>query len=459
MGKNTLNASILIIDDNPSIRETIEDILRQEGYYVYGVDTAHAGLILLRSRQIDLVLLDYVLPERSGMDVLQEIKLLDPEQSVIMVSGYGSIEHAVRATKSGAYDFLEKPIEPERMLLTIRNALEMTSLIRDKRALLKETLNQYKMIGVSSAMQHVFSMIDRVAKSNMRVLITGESGTGKELVARAIHFNSNRVSGPFHSLNCAAIPEELIESELFGHVRGAFTNAIANKKGAFLFANKGTLLLDEIGDLSMRAQAKVLRVIENGEVSLVGGDAVEQVDVRIIAATHRNLEDMIATDDFRQDLFHRINVMNIFIPPLRERPEDIAPLAEHFIYESCICAKLHPKIFSEDALALLRSQKWPGNSRELRNVVDRAMILSEGEVITGQTILAALHITDLKVEPYAINDYRLARENFEKIFLINKLAVNDWNVAKTASMIGLERTHLYRKMKKFKISEQSYRDK
>ncbi|MBN2010687.1 sigma-54-dependent Fis family transcriptional regulator [candidate division KSB1 bacterium] len=459
MEENKKNASILIIDDNPSVREMMEEIIRQEGYYVYGADKATEGLILLRNRSFDLVILDYVLPERSGMDVLKEIKHLNPEQLVIMISGYGSIEHAVRATKSGAYDFLEKPLEPERMLLTIRNALEKTSLIREKRALLKETQNQYRMIGVSTAMQRVFAMIDRVAKSNMRVLITGESGTGKELVARAIHFNSNRVSGPFHSLNCAAIPEELIESELFGHVRGAFTNAIANKKGAFLMADTGTLLLDEIGDLSLRAQAKVLRVIELGEVTLVGGDSVEQVDVRVIAATHRNLEEMYATGEFREDLFHRINVMTIHIPPLRERPEDIAHLAEHFLNESCVAGKVHPKEFSLDALALLRSQKWPGNSRELRNVVDRAMILAEGDIITGQTILAAIHITDLKVEPYAINDFRLARENFEKIFLINKLAANDWNVSKTALMIGLERTHLYRKMKRYKISEQAYRGK
>ncbi len=448
-----MKTQVLVIDDNPDIKDGLVDVLAVNGYEVQITHTGKEGLLLMEQHHFDLVLLDVRLPDQSGLEVLKQIKHKAPEKVVIMVSGYGSIENAVEATKNGAYDFLEKPLEPQRVLVTLRNALNSSYLMKEKRALLNETLNQYRMIGVSDAMQRVFDMIDRVAKSNMRVLIIGESGTGKELVARAIHFNSNRVTGPFFSLNCAAIPEELVESELFGHRRGAFTNAYQDKQGAFLLANGGTLLLDEIGDLSLRAQAKVLRVIEEGELALVGGHEVEKVDVRIIAATHRNLSEMIADNSFREDLFHRINVVSINIPPLRERPEDIQPMAEHFLHESCTENRLQTKTFSEDALALLRSQKWPGNARELKNVVDRAVILEEGPIVTGQTILAALHIADLHMEPFALNDFRKARENFEKIFIINKLAMNDWNVAKTGEVIGLDRTYLYRLMKKYSINE------
>jgi len=445
--------TILFIDDDIDVLESTSDVLNLAGYQVKSARSGKEGLDILKTEAVDLVLLDYRLPQRDGISVLKEMMKKNPDQLVIMISGVGSIENAVEATKNGAYDFLEKPLEPPRVLLTIKNALEKTSLISEKRALLEETKSRYKMIGVSESMQNIFNLIDRVAQSNVRVLIQGESGTGKELVARAIHFNSSRVSAPYQCLNCAAIPEELVESELFGHVRGAFTNAVADKKGAFLLANNGTLLLDEIGDLSLRAQAKVLRVIEQGEVNLVGGHQVENVDVRIISATHHNLEDMIKEGTFREDLFHRINGINIHIPPLSERPDDIISLAEHFISEICISNNIIQKKLTEDAMTLLQNQKWDGNARELRNVMERAIILSNTGNISSKTVLEALYIPDLKLEPYTTADLKTARENFEKIFIINKLSANNWNVAKTAKQIGVERTHLYRKIKKLNIQE------
>jgi len=443
--------TILVIDDDQIILELMTDILNFGGYHVICTDNGVAGLEKLKKENIDLVLLDLRMPGLDGIQVLKQIIKNNPNQLVIMISGHGSIENAVEATKNGAYDFLEKPMEAQRVLLTVKNALEKTLLVREKDFLLEETKSRYRMIGVSSQMKEIFNLIDRVAPSNTRILILGESGTGKELVARAIHLNSKRSSAPFYSLNCAAIPEELIESELFGHVKGAFTHAVSDKKGAFSLAHKGTLFLDEIGDLSLRAQAKVLRAIEDGEISPVGGQQVERVDVRIISATNHNLEKMINVEAFREDLFHRINVVTINIPPLRERPEDIGPLAQHFVKETCVENNIVQKKLSDDAIVLLSRQEWKGNARELRNFMERLMVLSDSKLINHETVITALQISNKHDEPFVINNLKKARENFERIFIINKLIANNWNVSKTSEIIGLERTHLYRKIKKYNI--------
>jgi len=453
MKLNAHQDTILVVDDDQIILELMTEILNIGGYNVICAENGRTGLEIINNDSIDLLLLDLKMPDMDGMEVLKRVIKQNPDQLVIMMSGHGSIENAVEATKNGAYDFLEKPMEAQRALLTVKNALEKTSLISVKHFLLEETRKRFKMVAVSPSMNKIFGLIDRIAPSNTRVLILGESGTGKELVARAIHLNSKRVSAPFYSLNCAAIPEELIESELFGHVKGAFTHAIANKKGAFSLAHNGTLFLDEIGDLSLRAQSKVLRVIENGEIIPVGGQEVENVNVRIISATNHDLEDMIKVNAFREDLYHRINVVTIKIQPLRERPEDIGPLAQHFVKEACNENNIVQKKLSDDAIAILSNQKWNGNARELRNFMERLVVLTDSETIIGKTVLAVLQISDKNEAPFVHDDLRVARENFEKIFITNKLIANSWNVSKTAKIIGVERTHLYRKIKKFNIKE------
>ena len=453
MKLNAHQDTILVVDDDQIILELMTEILNIGGYNVICAENGRAALEIIKNDSIDLLLLDLKMPDMDGMEVLKQVIKQNPDQLVIMISGHGSIENAVEATKNGAYDFLEKPMEAQRVLLTVKNALEKTSLIRVKHFLLEETRKRFKMVAVSPSMNQIFGLIDRIAPSNTRVLILGESGTGKELVARAIHLNSKRVSAPFYSLNCAAIPEELIESELFGHVKGAFTHAIADKKGAFSLAHNGTLFLDEIGDLSLRAQAKVLRVIEDGEIIPVGGQQVENVSVRIISATNHDLEDMIKANTFREDLYHRINVVTIKIQPLRERREDIGPLAQHFVREACNENNIVQKKLADDAIAILSNQKWKGNARELRNFMERLVVLSDSETIIGKTVLAVLQISDKNEAPFVINDLRVARENFEKLFITNKLIANNWNVSKTANIIGVERTHLYRKIKKYNIKE------
>ncbi len=450
--KDAKNApKILVIDDNQEILEVLTNILKFGGYNAYGALSGTEGLEKIINDEFDLVFLDLIMPKPDGMIVLKEILQKKPKTTVIMISGHGSIEVAVEATKIGAYDFLEKPLEAQRVLLTAKNALEKSHLLKEKYALLEENKKRFQMIGISPAMKSVFNMIDRVASSQSRILIEGESGTGKELVARAIHFNSQRVSASFYSMNCAAIPEDLIESELFGHVKGAFTSAISNKKGAFQLSHKGTLFLDEIGDLSLRAQAKVLRVIEEGEVIPLGGQEVEKVDVRIISATNRNLEDMIEAGFFREDLYHRINVVKIHILPLRERPADIPPLVEHFIKLKCVENNIVQKKISEGAMSLFASQEWKGNVRELCNFVERLIIMTDSNIITSKDVMATLHLREIKEEPYAINDFKRARENFERLFIINKLIANNWNVTSTAKLIGIERTHLHRKITKYNI--------
>jgi len=453
MRLNRQKSRILIVDDNDQILDTLTSILHHDNYYVICAKSGDECLEILRNEEVDLIFLDLILPDCGGIDVLKKIMHYHPQQVVVMISGHGTIETAVNATRTGAYDFLEKPLEAQRVLLTAKNALERIFLEREKDILLEEARKRFKMIGISRAMKDIFKIIDRVAPLQSRILIKGESGTGKELVARAIHFNSVRSGAPFHSLNCAAIPETLIESELFGHVKGAFTGAVTNKKGVFSLSHQGTLFLDEIADLSLMAQAKVLRVIEEGEITPIGGEKEEKVDVRIICATNRHLEEMIDQGKFRDDLYHRINVVNIHIPPLRERQEDILPLAEYFAYEKCIENSIVPKKLHENAISILTQQEWKGNARELCNFIERLVIMTDGEIITGKEVLTALHLKEINEQPYVENDFKSARENFERIFILCKLMANDWKVAATAQLIGLERTHLYRKIKQLNIDE------
>ncbi|MEE4310240.1 MAG: sigma-54 dependent transcriptional regulator [candidate division KSB1 bacterium] len=447
------NSTIMIVDDDEDLLQTMKAILELEEYNVIVIKTAEECMDELNSKEIDLVLLDLKLPGVDDFDVLNQIKNQHPGKQVVIITGYGTYEYAVTATKMGAYDFLSKPVEPERLLVTVKNALEQRLLIKEKIRSLEENRIRYRMVGESPALKNIYELIDRVADSNLRVVIQGDSGTGKELVARAIHFNSSRSGLPFHSLNCAAIPEDLIESELFGHLKGSFTNAFTDKKGAFAIADKSTLFLDEIADLSLRAQAKVLRAIETGEILPLGAEKAISVDVRIITATNKNLEEKIDSGEFREDLYHRINVVRIYIPPLCERPDDISPIAMHFIRQICEDNNVKLRRLTEEAISILKYQAWKGNARELKNVMERLIFLTDSELITGKSVLTVLHLHEFNYRQFAALDLKSARENFERLFITDKLIFYSWNVAATAEAIGVERTHLYRKMKHLNIKK------
>ena len=443
--------TILIIDDDNTLRKLYVDIFKFEDYDVYDAATGVEGLQVYEHHKIDLVILDLKLPDQNGLFLLNKILGINPLQLVIILSGHATIEKAVEATKLGAYDFLEKPIGMERLLLTVKNALEKTRLIHEKQHLIKQPERRYKIVGVSTMMRQIFSVIDKVAPTNSIVLLSGESGTGKDLIAQAIHYNSLRADKHFFRLNCAAIPDELVECELFGHTKGAFTHAFKDKKGLFLLAHQSSLFLDEIGDLSLRAQAKVLNAIETGEFTPVGSEKSHHADVRIICATNQDLEKMIEQKKFRQDLFHRINVVNIHIPPLRKRREDIRPIALHFLNETYKEQQLPQKRFSLDALELLSKQPWKGNVRELKNFIERLCVLSEADIITGLTASKALNLKEEVSLPTETDDYRKAKEFFEKNFIISKLMKYNWNITRTAQATGIDRATLHRKMKQYGI--------
>ncbi len=449
---------ILVVDDDQIMGDILSDILNYKGYHVSWVGSGADALQTLQENDFDIVLLDLLLPGMSGIEVLKKINQLKPETTVIMMSGHGTIQAAVQATKLGAYDWLEKPLEKERVLLTVKNAIEKNRLLQEKKILLAEAKQRYKMVGNSPGLQGVYQLIDKVAPTDATVLITGESGTGKELVARAIHINSKRAAAPFIQLNCAAVPDTLIESELFGHVKGSFTGAHANRKGRFQLADGGTLFLDEIGDLSPQAQAKVLRAIETNEVETVGAEHTEFVNVRYIFATNKNLKEMVDRGEFRDDLWHRINVIEIHIPPIRERPEDILPLALHFIEKFCSENNLEKKQLTPDAEAALLTHKWFGNVRELRNFVEKAVILIDGAKITGYHVANLLSFPQINFDVSSPKTYKQARASFEKNFLLHALASNNWNVSKTAQILGLERSVLYKKMDKYNIRKSQKED-
>ena len=376
---------ILVIDDERSIRNSMKDILQYEGHDVVLAENGLEGLVSVKSEKPDIVFCDIKMPKMEGIEVLERIKEFSTDTPVIMISGHGTIDTAIEAIRKGAYDFIEKPLDLNRLLITIKNATDKHQLIHETKTLKNKVSKKYDMIGESEAINHVRSMIDKVAVSDARILITGPNGSGKELVAHQLHELSHRKDNAFVEVNCAAIPSELIESELFGHEKGSFTSAIKQKKGKFELATGGTLFLDEIGDMRLRAQAKVLRALQEQKITRVGGDADINVDVRVIAATNKNLKEEIKKGNFREDLYHRLSVIIIDVPPLNQRLEDIEALASHFLTQVCTDMGIAPKSLSPDAISALKECEWTGNIRELRNVVERLVILC-GNTITGEDV-------------------------------------------------------------------------
>ena len=379
-------SKILVIDDERSIRNTLKDILEYEKYEVDLAEDGNKGLEMIRAAEYDIVLCDIKMPGLDGIEVLERMVVLAPDTPVVMISGHGNIDTAVDSIKKGAYDYIEKPLDLNRLLITIRNAMDKSTLVTETKILKKKVSKKYEIVGESKAIADILDMADRVAPTDARVLITGANGSGKELVARRIHEQSNRASGPFVEVNCAAIPSELIESELFGHEKGAFTSAVKQRKGKFEQAHGGTLFLDEIGDMSLSAQAKVLRALQENEISRVGGDKAIKVDVRVVAATNKNLSAEIDNNHFREDLYHRLSVILIKVPTLNERLEDIPLLANHFIQQICSDYGMPEKLINENAIAELQKINWTGNIREFRNVIERLIILCNNEITEADVL-------------------------------------------------------------------------
>jgi two-component system, NtrC family, nitrogen regulation response regulator NtrX len=445
-------AKILIVDDESGIRESLTALLRDEGYEAEAVASSEACLELLDRRGFDLVLLDVWLPKMDGLEALERIQSHDGAPMVVMISGHGNIETAVRATKLGAFDFIEKPLSLEKVMLVVRNALEYLRLEEENRRLRAELEERYQILGSSVPMKALRQQIALTAPTTGRVLIYGESGTGKELVARALHASSPRSSMPFVEVNCAAIPEELIESELFGHRKGSFTGASEDKVGKFQKADGGTLFLDEVGDMSLKTQSKVLRVLEEQRVEPVGSNVPVTVDVRVIAATNKMLEDEIARNAFREDLFYRLNVIPFNVPPLRERTEDIPILAAHFLSQYCEEYGKKQKEFSAAAMDVLLGYAWPGNVRELKNLVERLVIMCPSPRIEPHHLPPEFFrgVSKSPQKPY--ESLQEARSAYEREFVLRKLEENRWNMTKAAQSLGLERSHLYRKMRSLGIA-------
>jgi two-component system, NtrC family, nitrogen regulation response regulator NtrX len=444
-------ATILVVDDEPQILQTVAGILLDEGFEVITAADGEAALKMAAEETPDLVLLDISLPGMDGLEVLEDLKKRHPGLPVVMVSAYGSVENAVKATRLGAYDFIEKPPHADKILLTVRNGLEMARLWEENRRLRQQAAPAKEIIGDSEALRRLRDQLRVVAPTNASVLISGENGTGKELVARALHFMSRRAHQPFVEVNCAAIPEDLIESELFGHEKGAFTGAASRRRGKFDLAHEGTLFLDEIGDMSLKTQAKILRILEEQRFERVGGSRPVQVDVRVVAATNKNLEEEIAKGTFREDLYHRINVIPLTVPPLRDRREDIPLLAEYFLKELARENNALPKSLTPRALEALAQLPWPGNVRELKNFVWRVAILTPGQSIDLEDLPLSPRLQEAAaggVEAFMeMPAFRDARALFEKEYLRRKLEECQGSVSLMAERIGLERSHLYKKLK------------
>jgi two-component system nitrogen regulation response regulator NtrX len=442
--------NILIIDDERGIRESLQGILEDEGYTAMVTESGESGLELVRQKPFDVVLLDIWLPGIDGLETLEKIKEGDDGPEVIMISGHGTIETAVRATKLGAYDFLEKPLSLEKTLIVVKNAAEARRLRAENRELKRQAHTRSAIVGDSVPMKALRQQIALMAPTNGRVLIYGESGTGKELVARAMHAQSLRKDAMFVEVNCAAIPEDLIESELFGHRKGAFAGAAADKEGKFQKAHEGTLFLDEVGDMSLKTQSKVLRTLDEQRLSPVGSDASVRVDVRVIASTNKNLEDEISTGNFREDLFYRLNVIPFYVPPLRDRKEDIPQLTRHFLKEFGAEYSRRPKELTEDAIEALMRYSWPGNVRELRNVIERIVIMNPTATRLDRKHLPPLVYRERRSGGFA--SLSQARAAYERDYILKKLDENHGNVSRAAEVLGLERSHLYRKMKTLGIA-------
>jgi len=441
---------VLVVDDEEGIRETLSGIFEDEGCSIVTANSGEEALDLLKEQNPDLILLDIWLPGIDGIQTLEEIKALRPDLPVIMISGHGNIELAVKATRLGAYDFLEKPLSLERVLLVSKRALERRTLEIENKALRKDLTKKYRLLGNSPKMELLREQINMAAQSNSRVLIMGESGAGKELVARLLHENSKSAGKLFIEVNCAAIPQELIESELFGHEKGSFTGAFESKKGKFELADEGTLFLDEVGDMSLSAQAKVLRVIETQEFQRVGGSKNIKVDVRIISATNKDLKEEVKKGTFREDLLYRLNVIPILVPPLRERKEDIPLLVNYFLDSFAGEYGKKSKKISPEALKMIEAYDWPGNIRELRNVIERLVIMTPSDTITAKNLL----IVEQSSQDYlSYKTMKEARDAFEKDFITKRLEENNWNISKTAEILQMERSNLHKKIKAYNIKE------
>jgi two-component system nitrogen regulation response regulator NtrX len=450
-----MKSTILIVDDEPGVRSSLTGVLRDEGYTVEAVPSGEACLDRVTRGPVDLIVLDVWLPGMDGLATLARLRERQVDAQVVLISGHGNIESAVRAIKMGAFDFVEKPLSLEKTVLVVRNALRQRRLEAENRALRARVDRTQTMVGESYAMRQLREQVAMAAPTNGRVLIYGENGTGKELVARTIHALSRRRTAAFVEVNCAAIPEELIESELFGHVRGAFTGAVADRRGKFEVADGGTIFLDEIGDMSLKTQAKVLRVLQEQTMEAVGGTARIKVDARVLAATNKDLQAEIRAGNFREDLYFRLNVIPIFVPPLRERQEDIPLLAEHFMAEFAREYGRRLKNFEASAIAVLQHYPWPGNVRELRNVIERLMIMVPGDAITAADVDFLDHAALTRPEA-APSTERLtlhaARDRFERDLILRTLAEQQGNMSRTAEVLGVERSNLYRKMRAFGIA-------
>jgi len=454
-----MTGRVLIIDDEPNIRRMMETIHRNAGWETASAENGEAGLARLQTEHFDVVYLDLAMGGRDGIDVLREIRLRKPDQMVIILTGQGSVEKAVEAIKLGAFDFLEKDFGKEKILITSRNALERCSLAEENRLLRDRQPRRQELLGKSESIRSVFEQVAKVAPTGARVLIRGESGTGKELIAREIHERSKRSHGPFVKINCAAIPEELIEAELFGSVKGAYTGSVATREGKFEEANGGTLFLDEVGDMSLRVQTKLLRVLQEEEVEKVGDNRTIKVDVRVIAATNKDLDEEVSSGRFREDLYFRLSVVPIVSPPLRSHPEDIPLLVNAFLDAYCAENGLPRKTLHSNVMELLERYSWPGNVRELRNQVERMVIMSAGNVIQLEDLASEIRASKAPAaQPTPeTGDHRgqtlqAARESLERTLILKALEQNDWNVTKAAEELGLERTNLHKKIKHYGIA-------
>jgi two-component system nitrogen regulation response regulator NtrX len=449
--------TILIVDDEKSIRESLTGILQDEGFSPVSVDSGEAAVERVSEEKPDLVLLDIWMTGMDGMETLSKIRDIYPDQLVVMMSGHGSIETAVKATKLGAYDFIEKPLSLEKLLLCIQNAAKIGQLVEENRELKAQISKEHEMIGNSKPIRELKEQIKIAAPTSGWILITGENGTGKELVARAIHHNSHRHNKSFVEVNCAALPEELIESELFGHEKGSFTGATTQRRGKFDQAHMGTLFLDEIGDMSLKTQAKVLRILQERKFERVGGNKTIEVDVRVIAATNKDLAKEIASGNFREDLYYRLNVIPFYVPPLRQRKSDIPILATHFLEYFCSKESRDTKGLDDEAMQAITNYPWPGNIRELKNLIERLVIMSPGNTITRNQLPQSIcdNRQTMSKEQSTVSitadTYRTAKEEFEKDFLVQKLIENDWNISRTAEVIEIERSNLHRKIKSYGI--------
>jgi len=451
-----MHKTILIIDDEESICLSLKGIFSDEGYEVFTASSGEEGLTLIEEELPGLVVLDIWLPGIDGIETLTRIKSKYPQIPVVIISGHGTVESAVKATKLGAFDFIEKPLSLEKVVLIANNALDLARLEEENILLKKKIKQDYELQGESRVITDLKEMIHIIAPTNAWILVMGENGTGKELVARSIHRDSRRADMPFIEVNCAAIPEELIESELFGHERGAFTGATTKKRGKFDLANEGTLFLDEVADMSLKAQAKILRILQEKKFQRVGGAKIIETDVRVLAATNKDLEREMEEGRFRQDLFYRLNVIPLYVPPLRERKEDIPLLANHFIKEFSIKEGKLLQGITEGALEILMAHSWPGNVRELKNIIERLVIMSPSEFITADDIPVLLKGSEIPAPvatPIFTGSFRKAKEVFEKIYLARKLSEHEWNISKTAEAIGIERSNLHRKIKSYRLDE------